>query len=106
MKHWLFIAILLLMTLSSCFQEKEIFIPRNTPEDPAYLYTQLENRPTHFILNISEEDVYFTTPQKNVIRIQKGSLLWKVKIYCSFNLPVQEKNFFLILLYRWNGIPT
>lgn len=77
MKHWLFIAILLLMTLSSCFQEKEIFIPRNTPEDPAYLYTQLENRPTHFILNISEEDVYFTTPQKNVIRIQKGSLLDK-----------------------------
>lgn len=77
MKNWLSFTLFSIFLLTSCFEEKEVFIPRNAPEDPAYLYSQLENRPTHFILIIAEEDIYFTTPQKNVIKIQKGSLLDK-----------------------------
>lgn len=64
-----------LLTTTACFQEKEIFIPDNDLNDPAYIYNHPENRVQRFLLTVEEEAVYFKTGNNGIIKIPYGSLL-------------------------------
>jgi hypothetical protein len=76
---------ILIIFFSSCFQETEIFIPKNSPEDPALLYKDPVIKPTRFVLPIEQSVYYFTTDNKSVLKIPYGSLLTENGQYFTGN---------------------
>lgn len=64
-----------LVLLSSCFQEKETFIPDTNPDDPAFLFSQSLEKIQKFDIPITENTTYFTSDNTNFLKIPGGCLI-------------------------------
>ncbi|MFZ1704544.1 MAG: hypothetical protein WAT79_09350 [Saprospiraceae bacterium] len=61
--------------LVSCIKNEEIFIPSQPTEDPAFLYSQSFNNPTHYLIECGKTTQFFITDNQSILKIPVGSLL-------------------------------
>lgn len=75
MRYKQFIYLILMLTSSACFQEREQFIPDKNPDDPAFIYNHPANQPQRFLLSVGEETIFFKTNNNGILKIPFGSLI-------------------------------
>lgn len=84
-----FLYLILIVTSTACFQEKEQFIPDKNPEDPAFIYKHPDNQPLRFLLSVDEETIFFKTNNNSILKIPYGSLLTSTGEFFKGNIVLE-----------------